>query len=494
MSEFELQKLESRIAFLRKEADAFRQQSYQQADLLSDLTPALAQLGCAANDDMVDAALRLARGIGENSQDVDSIRLLADAFLKVCRDALASGAAQPHDVVWRMRAADALDAVLPAGSVRSKVATRLREGEPLNLAFEPLAEALDHSALTAGINQRLDDMVSALPLDDTLPVRAQALIDAVNGPGISLAELEEALDEFTTLLEHTLHKLVSRERQMRQLLTHLGRELGLVDQFLGALNRREDDALSSALAVQRAVEDQSRDMVLVFDRSNSLVELREQVDERARAIRQRMDQFAQEARASRERATKETKRLSERLLAMEAELSATREALVEAADSAARDHLTGLYNRKAYEEMMKSWLAKAKHNGELCCIIWDIDHFKHVNDTYGHELGDQVLKATAAVLEAWTEEGDLAARLGGEEFVSVVRGKDRPSLFSWADQVREQVARLEHEADDCRFSISVSCGIATYERGDSLPSITVRADRALYDAKASGRNCCRMAA
>jgi len=105
-----------------------------------------------------------------------------------------------------------------------------------------------------------------------------------------------------------------------------------------------------------------------------------------------------------------------------------------------------------------------------------------------------VLEAVAAVLRERTGDGDLAARLGGEEFVSVIRGAESHAILAWADSVREQIALCEFEAESNAFSVSVSCGITAYQRGDSLPSLLVRADKALYDAKRQGRNRCLMAA
>ncbi|MEM7377243.1 MAG: diguanylate cyclase [Pseudomonadota bacterium] len=493
MSADRLQKLEARVAFLQKEAEAFRRQAYQQADVLGDVIPALSRLGYAANDTTVDAARRLARGVSENREDVDAISALAGEFLSIYRRALDADALRPHESAARDAVGAALDSVLPTGRAKSAAVAKLQAGDPLADALAPIADALADTTLNAAVRERLSAMVTTLPLDRGAYEQAQGLIDRLRDEAIELSELERILDEFTVLLEAVLRKLVTRDKQMRHLVWHLGSELGVVENFLGALGDRDAAALSDALAVHQAVSDQSVDIVSIFDHSDSLSEVREHVVSRARAIRARMDQYAEAARSVREQAARETRELSRRLSKLESELSNTRQALVEAHNTASHDFLTGLYNRRAFEDSMKGWLEKATRAGELHCIIWDIDHFKRVNDTHGHHVGDAVLKATAAVLRDHAGEGDLAARLGGEEFVSVIRDADHPAVLQWAEAVREHVSALVHSSDTETFSVTVSCGIAQYLRGDSLPSILVRADRALYTAKAQGRNRCLVA-
>ncbi|MEM6985873.1 MAG: GGDEF domain-containing protein [Pseudomonadota bacterium] len=490
MAERRLQQLEERVDFLRKEAEAFKQQSYQQADLLRDLVPALSRLGHAANDSTIDAARRLSRGVSENSQNVDTIRQLANEFLSIYRRALNADELQPHDLAWRLDVAAVLDQLFPDGAPRDLAARRLRAGDPAAEALAPLAEALSRNRVSDAASERLADMLSTLPLDKAAFAQAQALGAKLRDQRLELAELERVLDEFAVLLEQALQKLIARDKQMRHLVWHLGSELGVVESFLGALSQRDETSLSNALAVQRAVCDESVDIVSIFDHSDSLAEVRDHVVARARAIRSRMNQYADAARVAREESARHAQVLSEKMTNLESELCQTREALAEAHNTASHDFLTGLYNRRAFEDAMKSWLDGATRSGELYCVIWDIDHFKQVNDTHGHDVGDAVLRQTATVLRERTGDGDMSARLGGEEFVSVIRSVDHHVLLQWAESVRQHISLLEHEIETGHLSVTVSCGIAAYMRGDSLPSIMVRADRALYDAKAQGRNRC----
>ena len=497
MSEAKLQKLEDRVQFLRQEAEAFKRQSYQQADLLQDLVPALSRLTHASNDALVDAALNLSRCVSENSQNVDAIRAVADDFLALYKDARASGDLQTAEIRWRSELAGALRALESDSPAFDTVATRLCDNVPLDTALSPLTLALDAtvtSASSPGVAvSRLAATVLALPLEETAQARALSVSGRLHGALDAPEDLDAALMDLVDLLELSLETVHARDRSLRDLVTHLSGELDAVESFLGAVHARDGASLAAAELVQADVGDVSTDLLSVFDQTETISDIREHVVGRARVIRSRMDRFVEEARVQHAHAEQEHRALSDRLGALESELARTRDALATAHERASHDFLTGLYNRRAFEDMTARWLNEGESAQVLSCIIWDIDHFKQVNDTHGHAVGDTVLQSVAGVLGERVAESDLAARLGGEEFVTVVRGAEPNALLAWAESVREQVATLRYDGLDA-LSVSVSCGIAVCQRGDSLVSLLARADRALYDAKTQGRNRCLLAA
>ena len=355
-------------------------------------------------------------------------------------------------------------------------------------------QALAHTRVHAGACKRLADMVAALPLEKSAKAMGDTLIARLDVESLDLGQFQRLLDQFAVLLEQALQQAVERDQQMRRLVWHLSSELGTVERALAKFNERDEATLADALSAQDDIHADTTEIVSIFDQSDSLAEVRDHVLDRARSIRTRMDHYANAVQREREQASHETTALIEQLSDLEAQLTNTQRELEESHRTAAHDHLTGLYNRRAFEETTKSWLDAATRTGELHAIVWDIDHFKQVNDSHGHAVGDTVLEAVAAVLRERTSDGDLAARLGGEEFVSVIRGAESHAILAWADSVREQIALCEFEAESNAFSVSVSCGITAYQRGDSLPSLLVRADKALYGAKRQGRNRCLMAA
>lgn len=177
--------------------------------------------------------------------------------------------------------------------------------------------------------------------------------------------------------------------------------------------------------------------------------------------------------------------------------SATREAaelrakLEEARDNARRDPLTELPNRRAFEE---AFAARAAAGSALWLAVCDVDHFKTVNDRFGHAVGDRVLKAIGAALVAACH-GHLVARYGGEEFVvlfsDVDAGAARATLEAARTAVEDKRYKLR-ETDQPLGAVTISAGLARGERDDTAKSLFQRADALLYRAKSEGRNCVRV--
>ncbi|EFL90182.1 PleD family two-component system response regulator [Ahrensia sp. R2A130] len=161
-------------------------------------------------------------------------------------------------------------------------------------------------------------------------------------------------------------------------------------------------------------------------------------------------------------------------------------------EMAVTDGLTGLNNRRYFDNHMQGLLQKANlANKPLSLIIMDIDHFKHVNDTYGHQVGDDVLKIFAERVLKNVRNKDLACRFGGEEFIVAMPDTDRELAFVVADRMRREVSAHPFIVDNGRqqISITVSAGVAGIAGpNETVETMLKRADERLYDAKRRGRN------
>lgn len=157
-----------------------------------------------------------------------------------------------------------------------------------------------------------------------------------------------------------------------------------------------------------------------------------------------------------------------------------------------RDPLTQLYNRRHLDERLKAEFAYAsRHAGELCVLLVDVDHFKRVNDTYGHPAGDEVLKHVARGLLHIVRVEDLVARFGGEEFIILARGIDENGGVAFAERVRTFLRSLRIDWEGAELSVTVSVGVAHLGVGSTYESVQTflsAADGALYRAKAQGRD------
>lgn len=158
---------------------------------------------------------------------------------------------------------------------------------------------------------------------------------------------------------------------------------------------------------------------------------------------------------------------------------------------AVTDGLTGISNRPNMEQSLLSEFERSKrYSSPLSIVLLDVDHFKDVNDSYGHQKGDEILVTFASVLKKFCRANDTAARYGGEEFLMILPQSNAQGAFKIAERVREEIMKMSFVGNDSKFSVTTSCGVAELNRDymkntDQLINV---ADNAMYEAKNSGRN------
>jgi two-component system, cell cycle response regulator len=159
---------------------------------------------------------------------------------------------------------------------------------------------------------------------------------------------------------------------------------------------------------------------------------------------------------------------------------------------AAVDALTGCSNRRAGLDAVEQAARVASHGGPpVSLLMIDLDHFKGINDRYGHQVGDDVLCATGRTLSAATRDRDIVMRYGGEEFLVGIVGADEQTMTSIAKRIGDDIRALTvPDGSGGTVPLTTSIGIAAWARTDTPESMIARADRALYAAKAAGRDCC----
>jgi diguanylate cyclase (GGDEF)-like protein len=155
-----------------------------------------------------------------------------------------------------------------------------------------------------------------------------------------------------------------------------------------------------------------------------------------------------------------------------------------------RDPLTGLFTRIYMQEVVQRWcdIQDRSSDSQVGVLMLDIDHFKRVNDTYGHNQGDVVLQRVAAEILETVRSSDIAVRLGGEEFAIFVVGEAMMNITQFAERLRTQIATLRFAAPMADHPITVSIGVAIRQPQEALLDLIQRADTVLYDAKHGGRN------
>jgi diguanylate cyclase (GGDEF)-like protein len=155
-----------------------------------------------------------------------------------------------------------------------------------------------------------------------------------------------------------------------------------------------------------------------------------------------------------------------------------------------QDALTGVSSRTSLLDALEGAIGRSTKTGQpLCIIMADLDHFKNINDSYGHMVGDKVLAEVGARIRAALREFDIVGRYGGEEFVIMLENTSRHTALQVAERIRQRIASQPINTGSHRLDITISQGLAVRTDEDDLHSLLKRADDAMYKAKRAGRNC-----
>ena len=339
-------------------------------------------------------------------------------------------------------------------------------------AAEPSGQGPAPSARAAPLQQRQMAEVAAFLGTHKLPVTAQTLMIAWN---------------YLTGADSQVVRTIDRQLQARQPLTAEWLEETLdggngddVAQLAELMQRLESSIDEFAKTSREAHSATSQYHTALEEHVGEL----EQVTKAGEVI----SELATIAKVMMRR----TRDIEKQMLRSEAQTRALRRRLDEARRSAEEDHLTGLPNRRAFEALFDEAYRLARASTEVLCVAFcDIDHFKRINDTHGHEAGDRVLKLVADSLSHISNDSCHVARHGGEEFVMLFRGKKLEDAQTKLDMLREALAerRLVNRANDQPFGqVTFSAGIAdVFACGDPRTALRA-ADTALYRAKLNGRN------
>jgi diguanylate cyclase len=183
--------------------------------------------------------------------------------------------------------------------------------------------------------------------------------------------------------------------------------------------------------------------------------------------------------------------MTQKLQELETETETLRVKLKIEHDKALCDSLTGLPNRMAYNSRAEMELSRWKrYKTPLALIVWDVDYFKRINDTYGHKAGDKTLALVGHLLQSNCRDTDFVARYGGEEFVMLLPNTQECQALEMAENTRKMIQSCGFNSNGEDINLTISCGISEFKEGDTHDDTFVRADQALYQSKQNGRNCC----
>lgn len=304
--------------------------------------------------------------------------------------------------------------------------------------------------------------------------------------GVDWPELPDALSETLHLI---VHASTERQREYESFLLGLNARLGEVSQFLKRQHQDTDAARDSRDQMNASLSAQIDQMRVSVNGATSLGQLKDAILGQMTDIMGVMSIFQDREQSREQDLLAVVQAMAQRMTTMELEARQLRENIREEQQRAQMDGLTGLPNRSAWQERAEQEFSRWQRYGSaLTLIVFDLDHFKPVNDTYGHLAGDKVLKLVARSLAKHLRETDFIARYGGEEFTVLLPETDLDGAQAVAEKLRLAVAECPFRFGQQPVPVTVSGGVSQFMPGDSVEAVFARADKALYQAKQAGRN------
>lgn len=342
-------------------------------------------------------------------------------------------------------------------------------------------------------SQMLLQLLQRLDLPKDLDAQVEALKEQLEDR--AHFDAQKVLTDMATLIADMRVRLQEEKHEIEDFLKQLTGQLQDIDSYVRGADTARVDAYESGRELGDALQVQVRGINDSVATAQDLDGLKRSVQQRLDAISDHVEQHRVKEELRNSQTESQMRDMTERLRDMEGESAKLRERIQEQRTQAFTDALTGIPNRLAYQERMALEFARWKRfNTPLVLLVWDVDHFKSVNDKYGHKAGDKVLKVIAETMNGQIRETDFLARYGGEEFALVMTGTRQPVILDVANKLRQAIETCGFHFRGEDVSITISCGIAEFRDGDSIESVFERADAALYRAKDQGRNCCVIAA
>ncbi|WP_019571573.1 GGDEF domain-containing protein [Thioalkalivibrio sp. ALMg3] len=301
------------------------------------------------------------------------------------------------------------------------------------------------------------------------------------------AEIERTLTRLFSAMHDKCEQAMTEREELTEVVGEIWHRLEDVDTALSedeARGQRARESVSELHAgISGDVEHIKGRVVDVED----LATLRTEVTRGLDRMVERVTTFRNEQEDELQVVQERNRLLRSKGRSLEGQVQALRNRLEQARAEASRDSLTGLPNRMAFEQRLEQLPAELEKSGAASLLVWDIDHFKTINDEYGHTAGDKVLRAVAEILAEGVREPDFVARYGGEEFVMIIH-REPDAAYSQADTIRDAVDRLIVRSGKTRLKVTISAGLAGIDPAAAPEAIFDAADHALLQAKKRGRD------
>ncbi|SCY61809.1 GGDEF domain-containing protein [Pseudomonas sp. NFACC37-1] len=341
----------------------------------------------------------------------------------------------------------------------------------------------------SSVAKHIEDTLLGLLGDLTLPERHRPQAEAMGERlrnGLNWYELLPILDDLAVLM---LAITDTGQHEFEAYLQRLNDRLESFQSSLQAASEDHADNLSASREMDTQIREQVDGLQSSVQQADDLEGLKQVLENHLEGLLGTMDKHRRQRDQREQEVSARLKSLADRVALMEQDAQVVRENLEEQRQKALVDPLTGLPNRAAWSERLEHEVVQwQQHGNSLLLAMLDLDHFKRINDNYGHLAGDRVLKLIASVLRKRLRGGDFIARFGGEEFVLLVPDTPLAAGAKLAEALRLAIEACPFHFKGEPVTVTVSVGMTAFKPGEHSDSVLKRADQALYRAKNAGRN------
>jgi len=348
----------------------------------------------------------------------------------------------------------------------------------------------DHDS-SININGVLTEIVNQLTLPSESKKEQFKLTKLLHKTDNNNETWKNAIHKLVLLVNQSIGSIQVEKQEMEVYLTKINIQLADIESFMLLMRRDSEESRALTSELTESVETDVLSIETSVSNSTDLTGLKKDVAENLKEIRKHVEEYKQAEQEKDDISAQSYAQIIDELVEAQKESSTLKEQLHESKSQLLRDTLTGIPNRLAYDERVMVEINRWKRTkAPLCLAMWDIDHFKSVNDDFGHGVGDRVLKLFAEIIQSRIRKVDHFARIGGEEFVLLMPDTPLDIALTLNNKLREKLEACNFHYNGEHCPITSSVGLAEFQIGDEVEDVMERADQALYQSKNEGRNRC----
>ena len=368
------------------------------------------------------------------------------------------------------------------------------EVQPLDIEALFADDSLEGLPAYKSVAETIESILTDMMVQIRPPVAAEKALNKARqilSAGLNWYELAALLEQLSVVF---IAVLDSDQHEFELFLQALNERLTGVDESVNGVDGVTQSILSGGDAFDVAMRQDIQTFAGDLDSANSLTSLQHSVKSHLETVFEQLDSYKLEREEQQRDYESELQVLHEQVKALESEAVRAQTEIEAQQKRCERDSLTELPNREAYERRLGIELERSRrYERKFCLVVADVDHFKMINDRYGHLAGDKVLKVLAKTIRQRIRRADFIARYGGEEFVIILPETDAEQAVTVMSDICSQIRGCPFHFKSEPLKITVSFGIAEVSASDDHETLFARADKAMYQAKDQGRDRCYLA-